>query len=87
MLSVDIVEGPEKVMDRKVDVEDVKIYAKRIGVDTNNIFETSAKYGKNVNEVFQYASTFYEKAPTDPSQLPPPGIQVPQNNDNTKGCC
>ena len=85
---MDLVEGPEKTKDRSVDMDDVKDYARRIGVNTENIFETSAKTGENVEEVFKYAATFFEKVPGATNAPAAGGIDISEkkSNDN-KGCC
>ena len=68
-------------------MDDVKDYAKRIGVNTANIFETSAKTGEGVEEVFKYASTFFEKVPGSTNE-PTGDVNLNENKKpNKKGCC
>lgn len=83
-IKVDIVSGPTKVKDRTVDMDDVKEYAQRIGINTESIFETSAKTGENVEELFKYVAKIYEKAPGETGNSLPPGLDLSPKEEEKK---
>lgn len=86
---MDRITGPNPEFAREVDPESVRNFALSNGIDTDSLFETSAKTGINVSRVFERVAAYY--VPTNSNPAPTGNINIRENQvdqlPKEKKCC